>query len=359
VTDMGTASAGSVSHALSRNRGSATPRTRPAGDQIADGILGAIRDTPLVALRRLVPDAGFDLYGKLEGLNPGGSMKDRSAAAILTAAMEEGRLSPGGLVIESSSGNFAIGLAQASAYLRLRLICVVDTKTTSQHIAVLRTYGADVDMVDEPDPVTGQLLHARLARVRALLDSHAGAFWPNQYANRTGARAHHRMVREIERDLGCLPQYLICATGTCGTLRACSEYVRARGASTTIVAVDALGSAIFGPPAGPRLIPGHGAAIRPALHDDALADRVVLMSDAECVAGCRRLLMREAILAGGSSGAVVSALEHIAPDIEPGSTCVAILADRGERYIDTIYSDRWVMANLGVDIAGNVECRYG
>jgi cysteine synthase A len=324
--------------------------TSTAGVRTAEGILDAIGNTPLVALRRLIPGGRFDLYGKLEGLNPGGSMKDRSAAAILQAAMEEGHLAPGGLVLESSSGNFAIGLAQACAYLGLRLICVVDTKTTPQHVAVLRTYGAVVDLVDAPEPATGELLPARLARVRALLDAHPGAFWPNQYANRIAARAHHQTVREIERDLGELPQYLVCATGTCGTLRGCSEYVRERGASTTIIAVDALGSAIFGEPAGRRLIPGHGAAIRPALLEDDLADRVVLVSDGECVAGCRRLLMREAILAGGSSGAIVSALERVAPDIEPGATCVAILPDRGERYIDTIYSDRWVTANLAADV---------
>jgi N-(2-amino-2-carboxyethyl)-L-glutamate synthase len=332
------------------DREGVAPPVRLAGTRTVEGIIGAIGDTPLVALRRLIPDATFDLYAKLEGLNPGGSMKDRSAAAILKAAMEEGRLSPGGRVIECSSGNFAIGLAQACAYLGLRLTCVVDAKTTPQNVAVVRAYGADVELIDEPDPRTGQLLHARLARVRALLDAHPGAFWPNQYANLLAARAHHETVREIERDLGGLPEYLVCATGTCGTLRGCREYVRARGASTTIVAVDALGSAIFGHPVGPRLVPGHGSAIRPALCEDALADRVVLASDADSVAGCRRLLRREAILAGGSSGAVVTALERIAPSIERGSACVAILADRGERYIDTIYSDRWVAANLAVEV---------
>jgi 2,3-diaminopropionate biosynthesis protein SbnA len=328
------------------DRGRTTRRTRPRSARVADGIIGAIGNTPLVELRRLMPGARFDLYAKLEGLNPGGSMKDRSAAAILMTAMEQGTLPPGGVVIESSSGNFAIGLGQACAYLGLRLICVVDAKTTQQNVSILRAYGAEVDVVRQPDPVTGELLHARLARVRELLESHPGAFWPNQYANPVAARAHHQTIREIDRDLGGLPDYLLCATGTCGTLRGCSEYVRGRDARTAIIAVDALGSAIFGLSTGKRLIPGHGASIRPALHDDSLADRVVHVSDRESVAGCRRLLVREAILGGGSSGAVVSALERIASDIEPGSTCVAILADRGERYMDTIYSERWVSANL-------------
>jgi cysteine synthase A len=232
---------------------------------------------------------------------------------------------------------------------------VVDAKTTEQNVAILRAYGAEVDVVREPDPVTGELLHARLARVRELLESHPGAFWPNQYANPVAARAHRQTIREIERDLGGLPDYLLCATGTCGTLRGCAEYVRARRAPTTIVAVDAIGSAIFGLTPGRRLIPGHGSAVRPALHDDSLAHRVVHVSDRESVAGCRRLLLREAILAGGSSGAVVSALERIAPDIAPGSSCVAILADRGERYMDTVYSERWVSGSLDARAAVPAE----
>jgi 2,3-diaminopropionate biosynthesis protein SbnA len=312
----------------------------------AGGILSAIGNTPLVALRKLLPDAGFALYGKLEGLNPAGSMKDRSAVRILLDALERGELGSDSVVIESSSGNFGIGLAQACRYLGVRLICVVDCKTTKQNVEILRIYGAEVDVVQRPDAAGGDLLQARLRRVRELLAAHENAFWPDQYANPISGVAHVQTVREIECQLGRLPDYLFCATGTCGTLRGCAEYVRSVHGSTRIVAVDAVGSAIFGHRPRRRLIPGHGAALRPALFEAWLADRVVHVDDRESVQGCRKLVRREAILGGGSSGAVVTAIERIAPDIEHGATCVAILPDRGDRYIDTIYSDEWVLANF-------------
>jgi N-(2-amino-2-carboxyethyl)-L-glutamate synthase len=141
--------------------------------------------------------------------------------------------------------------------------------------------------------------------------------------------------------------YLFCATSTCGTLRGCAEFVRARGLATRIVAVDAAGSVIFGGVSAKRLLPGHGAAIRPALFQQGLADRVVHVTDRECVAGCRTLARREAILAGASSGAVVVAAHRLRDEIPSGSRCALILADRGERYLDTVYSDAWVIANFG------------
>lgn len=311
------------------------------------GILGAIGNTPLVELRRLLPDAGFAIYGKLEGLNPAGSIKDRSAVRILLDAHERGELDSGSVVIESSSGNFAIGLAQACRYLGVRLICVVDRKTTQQNLEIMRVYGAEVDVVQRPDSAGGDLLQARQRRVRELLAEHENGFWPNQYANPICGQVHFQTMREISRQLGRLPDYLFCATGTCGTLRGCAEYVRSVGGATRIVAVDAVGSAIFGHRPRMRLIPGHGSAVRPALFDASLADHVVHVDDRETVRGCRRLVTREAILAGGSSGAIVAAIERFAPEVEHGATCVAILADRGDRYLDTIYSDEWVLACFG------------
>jgi cysteine synthase A len=313
----------------------------------AGGILDAIGNTPLVALRRLLPDANFALYAKLEGLNPAGSMKDRSGLQIILDALERGELQSDGVVVESTSGNFGIGLAQVCRYLGLRLVCVVDSKTTAQNLAILRAYGAEVDVVTEADAPAGDLLRARLRRVRDLLDAHENAFWPNQYANLGAATAHSRTVREIGSQLGRLPDYLFCATGTCGTLRGCAEHIRAASAATRLVAVDAVGSAIFGQRPRMRLIPGHGSVLRPSLFDASLADRVVHVDDRGAVDGCRRLMTHEAIFAGGSSGAVATAIAKLAPEIEPGAVCVAILADRGDRYIDTIYSDDWVIASLG------------
>jgi cysteine synthase A len=318
-----------------------TSRSRRRGNPAIAGVLGVIGNTPLIRLERMFPDAQFELYAKLESLNPGGSIKDRPALHMLRLALEAGHVTSRSVIVESSSGNMAIGLAQACCYLGLRLICVVDAKTPAATIALLSAYGVEVDVVRDPDVETGEYLPVRLARVRSLLAQHPDSYWPNQYANVENARAHHETMREIVEALGHV-DYLFCAASTCGTLRGCAEYARAHELDVRIVAVDAVGSVIFGGTPRKRLVPGHGAAVRPALYQDGLAHEVVLVTDHDCVVGCRRLLRREALLAGGSSGAVVTAVQRLRPRIPTGARCVVLLPDRGERYLDTIYSDAWV-----------------
>lgn len=314
----------------------------------AAGVLGAVGGTPLVELTRLDPGAPLRVFAKLEAHNPGGSIKDRSALEMLRAAIADGRVVPGrSVVVESSSGNLGIGLAQACAYLDLRFLCVVDPRTNRQNIAIMRAFGAEVEVVDRADPATGEYLPVRVRRVRELVSRIEHAYCPDQYANPLNPWAHRTTMREIVEALAGDLDYLFCAASSCGTLRGCAEYARDNGLPVTIVAVDAAGSAIFGRPPGRRLIPGHGAAVRPGLYRPDLADAVVHVDDLDCVLGCRRLAAREAILAGGSSGAVVAALAAMRDRIPPGSTCALILPDRGERYLDTIYDDDWVATHLG------------
>ncbi len=311
-------------------------------------VIDAIGDTPLVRLSRLLPDAGFELFAKLEALNPGGSAKDRPARKILQDAIETGAIGPATVVIESSSGNMGVGLAQVCAYLGLRFICVVDPRAAPRNLQVLQAYGAEIERVEEPDPETGEFLQARLERVRQLLTEIEPSFWPNQYANRSNARAHYETtMREIVEELGGGLDYLFCPVSTCGTLRGCVEFLREQGLKTRVIAVDADGSLIFGERRKPRLIPGMGAGLRPQLCDPDLFDQCVHVSDLECVVGCRRLVQREAILAGGSSGGVVMAVDRLKSDIPRGASCVVILPDRGERYLETVYSDEWVRQHLG------------
>ncbi len=311
-------------------------------------ILSTVGRTPLVKLERFFKVNPFNLFAKLESFNPGGSMKDRAALSILKNGMDLGYIRKDTTIIESSSGNMGIGLALACAYLEQRFICVVDPKTTGQNIKILKSYGAEIDLVSVPDPLTGEFLQARINRVQALCAEIPNSFWPNQYSNIYNARAHHQTMHEIVTELDGQVDYLFCATSTCGTLRGCADYIREYGLDTKIYAVDALGSMIFGSaPSRKRLIPGHGAAIRPHLYEDQLATRCIHMNDLECVVGCRRLVQKEAILAGGSSGAVLMAIDSVKDEIPPGSICAAILADRGERYLDTIYSDSWILEHFG------------
>ncbi|WP_198290363.1 2,3-diaminopropionate biosynthesis protein SbnA [Salinispora pacifica] len=310
-------------------------------------MLGAIGDTPLVQLERLLPGPGPGIYAKMESFNPGGSIKDRSAAGMLLDRIRSGELGPRSVVVESSSGNLAIGLAQICRYYGLRFICVVDARTTQRNRSILRALGAEVEIVEQPDPHTGELLPVRLARVRELAASIPYAYWPNQYANPLNSRVHEHTMREIVEALDGRVDYLFAAVSSCGTLRGCSDYIRRSGLNTRIVAVDAVGSAIFGNPVMPRLIPGHGAAVRPELATATMADEVVHISDLECVVSCRRLIQRESVLAGGSSGAVVAALEQYAPRIPADANVALIFPDSGTGYLDTIYSDEWVTSHFG------------
>jgi len=312
-----------------------------------DGILSAIGHTPLVSLRRIFKETSFRLYAKLEGCNPGGSVKDRAALSILRRAIEAGEINRDTVVIESSSGNMGIGLAQACAYFGLRFICVVDPKATSQNIDIMRAYGAEVDLVTIPDARSGEFLQARIQRVQTLARSISNSFWPNQYGNLYNPIAHHQTMREIATELEGKVDLLICATSTCGTLRGCAEYLKRNRLKSRIIAVDAIGSVIFGGQQGKRLIPGHGAAVRPPLCQSELADDIVYVSDLECIVGCRTLVQKEGILAGGSSGAAVMAVSKYMDRIPAGANCVMIFPDRGERYLNTIYSDAWVVEHFG------------
>jgi N-(2-amino-2-carboxyethyl)-L-glutamate synthase len=318
------------------------------------GVLTAIGNTPLVRLTRVLGNLNFSLFAKLESANPGGSIKDRAAVNIIKKALENGEIGLRTTVIESSSGNMGIGLAMACAYLGLRFICVVDTRATVQNINILRAYGAEVDMVSEPDPVTGDLLQARIDRVKVLMRLTDDSFWPNQYANENNSFAHyHTTMREVATAMAGQLDYLFCATSTCGTIRGCAEYIVENDLKTKVIAVDTVGSVIFGGERKKRLIPGLGAAIVPPLCRRELVDECVYVTDADCIVGCRRLVMREGILAGGSSGGLIMAVERLKDRIPTGARCVLICPDRGERYIDTIYSDKWVKENFG-----NIEYQW-
>jgi 2,3-diaminopropionate biosynthesis protein SbnA len=313
-----------------------------------DGILGAIGDTPLVALRRYLPRSDIEVWAKLEASNPGGSAKDRPAAQMVLDALERGHIDLGATVIESSSGNMGIGLAQACRYLGLRLIVVVDTRAHSASVRAMRALGADVRVVSRPDRPTGDLLVARLNAVRHLLAETPGSFWPDQYANESNPAAHAAgTMREIDEALDGDLDYVFAATSTAGTLRGCGDYLRANGRATRLVAVDSTGSALFGGVRDRRTVPGFGAGVETAHSANAEFHDMMRVSDLDCVVGCRRLAEREAILAGGSSGGVVVALEAAAASMAPGSRCAVVLPDGGSGYLETVYDDRWVERELG------------
>lgn len=330
-----------------------TPVADPPNESTGGPVPHALRligDTPMVSLERLFPPPGPRFFGKMEKLNPGGSIKDRTALSMLTDALGSGRIVPGRTtVVESSSGNLGIAMAQICNFHGVSFRCVTDPKITSMNLALMRAYGADVEVIDRPDEATGEYLPVRIRRVNELIASLPDSWWSNQYANPANARAHHRTMEEI---LTAIPglTHLFLATGSCGTLQGCAEGLRRAGRQdVTVIAVDSCASRIFGEPPqrAARVIPGHGAALRPPLMSNDSADWLVRVDDADCVVGCHEMLRKESLLVGGSSGAVLTAALRFAPRLPESARCALILPDGGERYLDTIYDRSWVRQHIG------------
>lgn len=311
-------------------------------------LLNVIGNTPIVKMDKIYCDSrNISLYIKMEGLNPSGSTKDRSALCILEHALNTGELNVNSTVIESSSGNFGIAVAQLCNYLGIKFISVVDEKITNTNLNILKAYGAQISYISSNDLKYGEsLLQKRINTVQRLLKEIPNSFSPNQYANIYNAIGHRKTMEEIHREMGDI-DYIFVAVSTFGTVRGYAEYIKMNKMKTKVIAVDAVGSVIFGGKGKKRLLPGHGAARRSELFVDNLVDDVVYVDDMECVKGCRLLLQKEGIMAGASTGGIITAIGKYKKKISEGSICVAIMHDRGERYLETVYSDDWIKENFG------------
>lgn len=313
---------------------------RLLGDLENSSVWGSIGSTPLVDLSAIAPEP-VRILGKLESANPGGSIKDRVAQSMLRKAVLTGRITRESTIVESSSGNTGIGLAMLCAVAGLRMTAVVDRRTTAAHLGLLRAYGARVVLVSEPDPVSGEFLPARLAKVREILASDSTAFWPDQYKNPAVLEAHtHGTMREIAAQILTPPDYLYVPASTCGTLAGCSIFLRENQWPTRLVAVDVQGSKIFCDHHSDtkRTLPGLGAPFEPPFRQLADVWRAEHVSESECVRSCNDLARTSGILVGASSGGVISAARRLASESPSGSTHVLILPDRGERYLDSVYA---------------------
>ncbi len=298
----------------------------------------------MVRLDRCFPEPEAEVLAKLEMLNPGGSMKDRPARYIVEQGLRDGSLEPGMRLVESTSGNLGIALAMAASLHGLSFAAVVDPKTSPTNLRLLELFGADVDMVTEPDE-SGGYLHTRVRRARELASA-PGCVLVNQYANDRNWRSYHDTAgEEILRAVDGPIDYLVAAVSTTGSIQGIARRLRQDNPRLKVVAVDAVGSVIFGAQAGPRQLPGFGASRVPEILDPDEIDEVVHVADAESAAGCRRLLATEKIFGGGSCGAVVAGLEHLVSRLEQPARIVTLLPDRGERYLDLVYDDEW-MAGL-------------
>jgi cysteine synthase A len=291
---------------------------------------------------------GYSLFLKCEGFNFAGSIKLKAATQIVEAAEREGVLTPKSVLVESSSGNLGVALSIVAASKGYRFLCVTDSRCNLATRLLMEALGSQVHVITEPD-AAGGFLGARLDYVRALCASDDRYVWLNQYTHPGNWQAHYRTTAPaIARQFPQL-DVLFVGAGTTGTLMGCARFMREWHRPVRIVAIDSVGSVIFGGPPGRRMIPGLGAAIRPPLLDESYVDDVVLVEESDTIRACHRLA-RRGFLFGGSTGTVVSgAVEWLARHDGEELTAVAIAPDLGERYLDTIYQTNWVQGLYGED----------
>jgi N-(2-amino-2-carboxyethyl)-L-glutamate synthase len=292
---------------------------------------------------------GRSLFLKCEGFNFAGSVKLKAATEMVEAADRDGTLTPGSILVESSSGNLGVALSIVAASKGYRFVCVTDSRCNLSTRLLMEALGTEVHVITEPD-ATGGFLGARLDHVRALCASDDRYVWLNQYTNPGNWRAHYRTTAPaIAREFPQL-DVLFVGAGTTGTLMGCARYFRQWHPRVRVVAVDTVGSVTFGGAPGPRMIPGLGMTIRPPLLDVSYVDEVVRVREADTIRACHRLA-RRGFLFGGSTGTVVSgAMSWLAEHDAAELTAVAIAPDLGERYLETIYQTNWVEGIYGKDV---------
>lgn len=296
----------------------------------AESILDLIGDTPLVRLNRLPPPGSAAVWAKLERYNPGGSVKDRIAKAMIEAAEESGALKPGGVIIEPTSGNTGIGLAMTAAVKGYRLILVMPETMTAERRALLKAYGAELILTPGQTGMKGAI-----AKAEELVRKH-GYFMPQQFTNPANPEVHRRTTAaEIMAQLGHLDAF-VAGVGTGGTITGVGEILKDILPGIQIVAVEPADSAVLsGGSPGKHSIQGIGAGFVPDIINTSVIDQVIRVEDEDARETARSLARDEGILSGISSGAAAWAAIQVARRLGEGKVVVTLLPDTGERYLST------------------------
>jgi N-(2-amino-2-carboxyethyl)-L-glutamate synthase len=290
---------------------------------------------------------------KCEGFNFAGSIKLKAASEMIEAAERDGILTPGSILVESSSGNLGVALSMIAANKGYGFLCVTDSRCNLSTRRLMQAFGSQVHVITEPDSIGG-LLGARINYVRALCAADDRYVWLNQYSNPQNWKAHYRSTAPaIARQFPQL-DVLFVGAGTCGTLMGCARYFREWHRPVRVVAVETVGSVTFGGPPGRRMIPGLGTSVRPPMLDESYVDEVIRVEEADTIRACHRLA-GSGFLFGGSTGTVVSgAMDWLTLHGSQNLTAVAIAPDLGERYLDTVYHSNWVLDLYGEDVLSSV-----
>ncbi|MGD2087362.1 MAG: 2,3-diaminopropionate biosynthesis protein SbnA [Candidatus Aminicenantes bacterium] len=297
--------------------------------------------TPLVQIQPQGLE-NINLFAKLEFFNPTGSVKDRAASYLIKKLLENKEIDKHTTLIESSSGNFAIALSAYCKKNNLKFIAVVDPCISPINEVLIRAFGAKIIKINVPDRNGGYLLN-RIKKVKELINEIDNSYWVNQYANPYNAEAYyHSLGNEICRSLDNI-DYLFMGVSSGGTITGVSNKIKERFPQAKVIAVDIYGSVIFGHPPQKRYIPGIGSSMVPEILKKAKIDDVVIVDEVSTIDMCHELLKKHYIFAGGSSGSAFAAIKKYfaGKKINKKVNVVTVFADRGERYANTIYNEKW------------------
>jgi cysteine synthase A len=289
-----------------------------------------IGNTPLVRLNRLSKPDAATIYGKVEFFNPGGSVKDRICLNMINEAERQGKLKPGGTIVEPTSGNTGIGLALVAAVRGYKLILVMPESMSMERASLLSSYGAQLVLTPAWEGMKGSIKEAE-----SILAQNPSYFMPDQFSNPANP-AMHKMTTAVEiwEALGGKIDALVAAVGTGGTITGCGEFFKEKNQAIKVIAVEPATSPVLsGGDPGPHKIQGIGAGFIPRVLNRKILDRVITVTDDEAYQTAKQLSKKEGLLVGISAGANVFAAQKVAEELGPGKNVVTILCDTGERYI--------------------------
>lgn len=293
-------------------------------------IVELIGNTPLVRLNRLSPEGGATIYAKVEYFNPGGSVKDRICLNMIDEAERQGKLKPGGTIVEPTSGNTGIGLALVAAVRGYKLILVMPESMSMERASLLSSYGAQLVLTAAWEGMKGSIKEAE-----SIVAQNPSYYMPDQFSNAANPAMHRKTTAlEIWEALDGKIDAFVAAVGTGGTITGCGEVFKERKPQAQVIAVEPAGSPVLsGGDPGPHKIQGIGAGFIPQVLNRKILDRVVTVTDDEAYQTSKLLAKKEGLLVGISSGANVFAAQKVAQELGPGKNVVTVLCDTGERYI--------------------------
>jgi cystathionine beta-synthase len=330
----------------------------------AQTVLDLVGNTPLVKLNRVTDGIQATVLAKIEYLNPGGSSKDRIAARIIDAAEREGKLKPGGTIVEPTSGNTGIGLALVAQQRGYRCVFVLPDKVGEDKRNVLLAYGAEI--VVTPTSVAPDSPDSYYSVSDRLVKEIPGAFKPDQYSNPNGPLSHYETTGpEIWRDTDGKVTHYVAGVGTGGTISGAGKYLKEQNPDILVIGADPEGSVYSGGSGRPYLVEGVGEDFWPTAYDPNVVDAIIASSDAESFEVTRRLAREEGLLVGGSSGLAVSAALKAARDLPADAVVVVLLPDGGRGYLGKVFNDKWMRsygflpAESGATVADVVGAKEG